>query len=466
MFKKIITGSLALAFLTLTSCEKLLDVEPTDKLSNEVVFSDVAGAKAALAGAYSILLSTQLYHANRMVYPDLVGGNIIYTKETNVKLQDVYTFFQDASTSSMNETYNQYYTFLNNVNNILAGAASLGDSTDAALRRLEAEGRCLRALAHFDLLRLFARPYSYTPDASHPGVVINLRPRLYNDPLPVRSTAAVSYKAVTDDLETAIRLFTGTSPLLSGGYTQNTFNAVSAEALLAKVYLYESNWQQAYNHTDNVIKNAGRTLMTNQQYVASWSTRTPGSESILELALETNFAGTTLGNYYGDNGSDLQYAASPAITGLYTATDVRGPASLFVTKTISGTVYYLTGKYKGAAANATPVKVLRLSDMVLIRAEAAAHLENLTQAVNDLNTIRMRADAAAERAELQSITEAIEWIRVERRKEFAFEGEYFLDLMREKLSLPDRSFEDDKMVLPIPKKSTDVNPLLEQNKGY
>lgn len=466
MLKKIITASLAMAFLTLTSCEKLLDVEPTDKLSNEVVFSDVSGAKAALAGAYSMLLTTQLYHTNRMVYPDLVAGNIIYLKETNVKLLDVYSFMQDASTSAMNETYNQYYTLLNNVNNILTGASRLGDSTNPSLRRLEAEGRCLRALAHFDLLRLFARPYSYTPDASHAGVVINLKPRLYNDPLPIRSTAAGSYKAVTDDLEAAIRLFPGTSPLLSGGYTQHTFNAVSAEALLAKVYLYEHNWQQAYDHTDNVIRNGGCTLMTNQQYAGSWSSRTPSSESIFELALESNFAGTTLGNYYGDNSTELQYGVSPALSSQYTATDVRGTAGLLIPKTIAGTAYLLTGKYKGTAANATPVKVLRLTDMVLIRAEAAAHLENLTQAVNDLNSIRMRADAAAERAELQTTAEVINWIRIERRKEFAFEGEYFLDLMREKLSLPDRSFQDDKMVLPIPKKATDVNPSLEQNKGY
>ncbi|MBW8688303.1 RagB/SusD family nutrient uptake outer membrane protein [Chitinophaga rhizophila] len=457
---------LAAVVCIMGSCEKLLDVDPSDKLSNETVFSDLSGARAALVGAYSSLLTLDKYHGNRMIYPDLVAGNLLYSKTTNVRLMDLYSFLQDAETSSMNSTYTDYYSFLNNVNNILAAATRLGDTTNAAVRRLEAEARCLRALGHFDLLRLFSRPYTYTQDASHPGIVINLAPRLYNDPLPQRSSATVSYKAVTDDLETALRYFANTTPLLTGGYTQNTFNAVSAEALLAKVYLYQEKWQQAYMHADNVIRTGGRTLMTNQQYVASWTTRVPSSESILELALEANFAGTTLGNYYGDNGPEQQYEAHPSLYTLYRENDVRGLATLFVPKTISGRIAYFTAKYKGAAANATPIKVLRLSDIVLIRAEAAAHLSNLQQGYDDLNLIRMRADTSEVKLGVTDMADLLYWIRQERRKEFAFEGEYFFDLIREKRGLPAIPFEDYRMVLPLPKTATDVNPSLKQNNGY
>ena len=457
---------LMLAF-AMVGCEKLLDIEPTDKLSNEIVFSDLSGGKAALAGAYSMLLSTEIYHTNRMVFPDLVAGNIMYSKTTNVRLLDVYSFIQDAETCSMNATYSAYYRFLNSVNNIVVNAGKLGDSSSLPLRRLEAEALCLRALAHFDLLRLYARPYNFTADASHPGIVINLQPRQYTDPLPQRSTVAQSYKVITDDLETAIRLFANTTQLLSGGYTQNSFNAVSAEALLAKVYLYQHQWQLAYDHADNVIKNGGRTLLTNQQYAASWSTRVPSNESIFELGLESNFAGTTLGTYYGNNGSDQQYAASPVIYLEYSATDVRGLASLFVAQTSGNATYYYTAKYKGAATNATPIKVLRLSDMVLIRAEAAAYLDHLEQAATDLNTIRQRADTAAEKMTLDSRVIALTWILYERKKEFAFEGEYAFDQLRNERALrSDIPYTDDRSVLPIPKSSTDVNPLMEQNKGY
>ena len=113
--------------------------------------------------------------------------------------------------------------------------------------------------------------------------------------------------------------------------------------------------------------------------------------------------------------------------------------------------------------------------MYLIRAEAAAELNNLEQANQDLNLIRLRADAAAEELNIADKTELINTILLERRKELAFEGNLHYDLLRRKQGINrmdcsaqvcNLPYEDYRLILPIPKATTDVNPKLLQNSGY
>ena len=90
MMKKYIYIAVAIISISLLSCEKILDKDPVDKLSLEDLFKDVNGAKTALSGAYRNLLSTELYHENLMIYPDLIAGNLKYSKTINIHLNDIY----------------------------------------------------------------------------------------------------------------------------------------------------------------------------------------------------------------------------------------------------------------------------------------------------------------------------------------------------------------------------------------
>jgi hypothetical protein len=476
--KKYIYIILTLISIGFTGCEKILDKDPIDKLSLEDIFKDINGAKTALSGAYRTLLATDLYHQNLMLYPELIGGNLKYSRTVNVQLNDVYNLTQIANSSSLNVTYAKIYDQLNNLNNIIKYTPEAVGLTSEKNRVL-AEAKCLRALAHFDALRIFSRPYNYTPNASHLGIVINLKPQLLFDPSPVRLTAAESYQAVINDLTEAITLFDSSSAIFSKGSLQTYFSKNAAKALLAKVYLYTNNYTKAFELSDEIIKNGGYTLLSNTLYVNSWTTRTPSTESIFELALESDFSGNSIGSYYEATniGGYRMFAATNDLLGLYSATDVRGNPSLFTNVNISGTSYFFTKKYATGSTLATPVKILRLSEIYLIRAEAAVEKTNtdFTQANADLNTIIKRADPSAVTANYSVKTDLVNAILLERRKELAFEGNLLFDLLRKgkdivrndcNASICNLPNTDYRLVMPFPAETVNANRSMVQNQGY
>lgn len=462
-----------------SSCENLLDKEPTDKISLEDLFRDVSGSKTALAGAYHSLLEESHYQKNLMVYPDLLGGNIKFSKTTNLRLEDVYNATQNALESTMNDTYSYLYSELNNVNNIIKYTPTAeGSSVEKA--KVIAEAKCIRALIHFDLVRIFARPFNFTPDGSHLGIAVILQPQLFADPSPVRRTVAQTYQAIVTDLTDAIAAFDNTNGgVLKGGYKQNYFTKSSATALLAKVYLNQNNWDSAFTLSDSLIKGNEYTLLTNTNYVASWTGRVPSSESIFELALETSFSSTGLGGYFDFNNTSgyRMFAATNDLLGLYSDTDVRRNTSMFNTIAISSVNYLFTKKYAAGGTAATPIKVLRLSELYLIRAEAAAekNTPDFATANADLNLIRKRGDAAATTLSLTVKAALIDAILLERRKELAFEGNLLFDLLRKKKDVTridatavnkNLTTNDNRLIMPLPANTVNANKFMIQNPGY
>lgn len=462
----------------LGSCEKILEKEPTDRISISDLFKDVQGSKTALAGAYHDLLSEDHYMKNLMVYPDLLGGNIKYSKAKNNRLEDIYNASQTAIISSMNDTYSSLYAELNNVNNIIF-YTPLSTGSDLDKLKIIAEAKCLRALIHFDLLRTFARPFSYSPDGSHVGIVINLKPQLYGDAPPVRSTVTQAYEAIINDLSDAIKVFdNNNSGILSGGYTQNYFTSASAQALLAKVYLYSNNWDKAFSLSDQLIKSNRYTLITNANYVSSWAGRIPSSESIFEIAIETAFSSTGLGGYYDiNNPTYRQYAATGDITGLYTASDVRKSAAMFNSVAINGITYFFTKKYSAGSIGQTSIKLLRLSELYLIRAEAAVEKSapDFSISNSDLTLIRKRGDPSVATSNILVKADLIDAILLERRKELAFEGNLLFDLVRRRKNVErsdcnstacNLNENDFRLVMPLPSNTIIANSSIVQNQGY
>lgn len=447
-------------------------------MSLEDIFKDLAGAKTTLAGAYGALLESEHYLKNMIVYPDLMAGNIKFSKSVNLSLEDVYLLDYTPLLSSFNASYTAMYSELNNVNNIIKYTPSAeGSAADKA--KLIAEAKCIRALNHFDLLRTFARPYSYTVDGSHLGITINLVPRLFTDPSPLRSTCAQSFQAIINDLTEAIATFDDTnSGVLNGTYQQNFFTKSSAKALLAKVYLYSERWDEAYALADEVIRSNRYTLLNNAEYAGSWTGRVPSSESIFELAIETDFAGTGLGGYFDISDNTYRmYAATTDLLSLYGDNDVRGRAAMFNSLTLLNVNYYYTKKYAAGGTSQTPVKLLRLSEMYLIRAEAALEKGNpdFIQANADLNTIRKRGDATAQDLNITIKEDLITAVLLERRKELAFEGNFSFDLARRRLNIVrtdcvaqmcDIQANDFRLVMPLPAETINTNNNMIQNQGY
>ncbi|RYG13754.1 MAG: RagB/SusD family nutrient uptake outer membrane protein [Chitinophagaceae bacterium] len=132
-------------------------------------------------------------------------------------------------------------------------------------------------------------------------------------------------------------------------------------------------------------------------------------------------------------------------------------------------------KYNNTTTFEEGVKVIRLSEVYLIRAEARAKQTGKDAlAAADLDVIAKRGDASA--ATTTATGTALQnLILEENRKEFAFEGHRLFDLTRHKLAftkhrtggitiaIPANS---NRTVLPIPLAEMNANPSMDQNDYY
>ena len=110
------------------------------------------------------------------------------------------------------------------------------------------------------------------------------------------------------------------------------------------------------------------------------------------------------------------------------------------------------------------IYVIRLADVILIRAEALNELGQPAQATPLVNQIRNRVGLANSTATTQANLREV--IDRERRLEFAFEGQRWHDLVRTGRAEAKLSVGKDKLVWPVPARERNVNPELVQNPGY
>lgn len=457
---RIYLSNLLLILLICTGCDKFLDKEPENKVAVDVLFSDVSGAKAALTGVYLSLWSSDFYNGLRMVYPELAGGNVKPINSSRQTLMDVYTFTTDADSSSMNALYAKGYGILNNINNIISRVTVLQDGLEVERNNILAQAYGLRALLHLDLVKLYAQPFGYTADGAHLGIVLANESILVGNAQRSRASVSDVYNQIESDLKQSYDLFTNSKGVFTGSATIY-LGISSVEALLARVALDRADWQEAYDYSSSVI--AGPfSLDSNSEYIASW-TKQNGKEIIFELAPPSVFSGNSLGHYYIDDTANNYYQFKPSSDLLekFSIGDIRASGGTF--------------KYPTYGPAATSVKLIRISEMHLIRAEAAAHLGDNQQALQDLNKIRLRGNPNQQEWTDTDRKRLMNEISDERRRELCLEGFYFFDIGRRGEGLIrkdcegnncDMVFPSNRFVLPIPFQSVNSNRNMEQNLGY
>jgi hypothetical protein len=360
------------------------------------------------------------------------------------------------------------YQAINRVNNVLENADLLDDPEidQSAIDQIKGECLFIRALSHFDLVRMYAQPYSYAPDS--PGVPVMLKSELS---YPARVSVEAVYDQIVTDLEDAITLLKVTSRNSgNNGSDAAVANRYSAYALLAKVSLYMENWQDAADYATEVIQ-AGYILYDESNYNDAW-----GQNSASEVIFEV-FGKDGQGYYPGFD--EIGYIYEPNGYGDVCATDDL--LSLFESGDVRATVfkghpdypgYSWPTKYPGKAhIRENNIPVLRLSEMYLIRAEAALNGAAGYDALADYNQIRTNRGLSA------SAGVDLENIYNERRRELCFEGNQLWDLSRTGRSLDrdeneilisetdniDINFPDYRWAMPIPQREIEVNPNLEPN---
>ncbi|KRD58007.1 carbohydrate-binding protein SusD [Flavobacterium sp. Root935] len=472
---------------SLQSCSDFLEQEPGTQTSIDELLQNKQGVITALTGLYTEL-EANVRDERFAVYADLQGGNIKFTPTASgtnrgqispaANLEQVYSFDDLALTSNFKSFYDGSYDIINQANLILEYTPALKDATEEEKKQIMAEAMTIRAYAHFLLAIVYSQDYNYTPDASHLGIVYNTKSIKAGIQYPARETAANTYNLIINDLKEAISNYSSSSLLNGPAYSY--FNVNSTKALLARVYLQKNDWTNAYETANDVITNSEVKLVEKDNYLAEWAkTDLPVSEILLEFSIPKDsegVAGSSMASYFGYTSATSynKYVASDDLVNLYENSDLR--KQLFLTQPLQTLVngvlapvnYNFTRKFQNNAGYVA----FRLSEMYLIRAEAAYETNRADIAMADINIIRARANAAL----LTSTVNLKENILLERRKELCFEGHLFFDLVRNHKNISRNdgcistscsvTYPSLKFVLPIPTFNTNLNPNLQQNDSY
>ncbi|MFT6000578.1 MAG: hypothetical protein ACI81P_003041, partial [Neolewinella sp.] len=195
-----------------SGCNEFLTVESQDELSRADLFSTVRGADAAVVGLYRQLADGNYYQFRFPVYADIQGnmapttngGTVDPTAGLGARRAFGRLHGQDVTpellATGLPALYQQAYTLLFQANDVVDGLATLTEGSPEQLASLTAEARALRAVTHFDLVRLFAQAPGFSAGAEHPGIaLIDNIPGIFD--LPARSSVAQVYAFIIDDLE-------------------------------------------------------------------------------------------------------------------------------------------------------------------------------------------------------------------------------------------------------------------------
>ncbi|MGV3765128.1 MAG: RagB/SusD family nutrient uptake outer membrane protein [Chitinophagaceae bacterium] len=444
---------------TVTSCKKFLEQESPNNVPVSEIFTNFEGARTTLVGCYENLKANDYYLKFFYAFPEVTGGNIKYTRAANQSLGLSFNFTNNNIDNDMRGFYNTAYRIIYNANNILAYIGNVTDASEIQKNRMLADAYTIRALVHFDLVRVFAQSYAYTPDASHPGIILKTVNGAVIEPAGNRASVKEVYDQVVKDLDSAIALYANSTAIYAGGNEKTWLSGDAAKALLSRVHLYRGDWEKVIALATDIITPNNYRLLTRAQYVNSWSRKNISNESIFELAYGTRTGGSLGENYNPLVTSQVQWAATNDVLNLYVPADIRSSATMFVKATISGTEYFFPKKYQGTSDSANNIKLIRTSELLLNRAEAYAESNMLTEALADLNTIRKRANTSATNFSSTDQQEIINEILTERRRELCFEGHTFFDVGRKRKNLvridcvsanANINYPDDKFACPIP----------------
>jgi hypothetical protein len=440
-------------------CEKKLDVQPYQTLSEDKALLTESDVSGTLVGAYDAVSSAAAYGGDMMILNDLIGNKTnLSFRGTFQGLTEAYNTEMIPTNSFARDTWSAAYNAINVTNNVLENVSKV---TSSATRKNSVEGQALflRASMYFELLKLYAKPYNDGNPASNLGVPLVLtatKAPITDADYKARATVKAVYDQVVADLIKAESLMPSTNTKFATKW--------AAAAQLSRVYLMLGNYTEAAAAANRVIAGSGKTITP--EFKNNWFTYinfggvTP-NEYVFYIKVTNQDGANSFNTYYGaplgafpGSAGRRDMRIQNAHLNIYEAADLR---RAFFTGTSSASRYTL--KHLDRFGD---VPVIRLAEMYLTRAEA--NFRNSTSVgatpLADVNLIRKRAGLA----DLTAVT--LDAILNERSAELAFEGNNLFESQRLKKSIATTAWNSPKLILPIPQREMDVNKQLVQNEGY
>lgn len=443
--QKIIVSLIASLFLIsiLPGCKKILEVKTESSITEENYFKNEGDFEPYVTGIYTFMRS----FANNITYgtersEELIAGS-------NSRFGVAWSQIITPSSGAIN--YNDWYKAIGHCNLLLARIADFPFSSEDNKKRIIAETHCLRAYFYFHLTRIIG-------DA--PLMLQAIMDE--NVPLLPRSSAADVMKQIQADLDEAINGFKSMSNFVATSYpSRYRFSYGAAQALKADAKLWsakvleggDADLTGAIAAIDEV-ELSGLTLNTDFKTVTTTRAAT-NKEIILAAYYQRDETGANYGLNalpflsivqgalnldslpYAQTSGNGQgaYQISALSKGLFTnSSDKRIPFTWVTERQNSGSKISWITKYPGTKyaddrISDNDIIIYRLADLLLMKAEAYAALDNTSLAIENLNKVRNRAGIGDYAGAVDKVSVEKE-ILDERGRELFFENKRWYDLVR------------------------------------
>tara|TARA_R110000796_G_scaffold35017_1_gene89937 strand:- start:20613 stop:21956 length:1344 start_codon:yes stop_codon:yes gene_type:complete len=435
-------------FLLVLGCENELEINPTNNLPGELAFTSEANIAAILVGTYDEAGQAATYGGDLQIFTDLLGasdqifwnGTFQAFRQAFQKNVFVDNGFVDDIWSNAYETINQANLVIDNI--------EIVTSSPEEKDRIEGEAKFLRALNYLDLARNFGSPYVAGQVNSQLAVPLRLIGIVdYSQNLAMaRSTVEEVYTQVIEDATDAYNLLPETNGFYADKY--------AAQALLARTYFQQGDYEAARDAANDVIENSGHSLVTSG-FAGAFNNDTDSSEDVFAFQVTSQTGSHDLTVHYaseGDGGRGGDITIEDEYLDLF---DDPNDERANFTYINPDNDRRLTLKYTNQFAN---ISIFRMAEMHLIRLESnfregtSVGLDPLTE----INVLRDRSSAAPLAGPL-----TLDLIFNERQLELAFEGFILNDVKRTQGSVGSIPWNDDSLILPIPQSELDTNPLID-----
>jgi starch-binding outer membrane protein, SusD/RagB family len=417
-YKYIVSAILALTFFAITSCEKNLEIKPDSSLglSPEVAIKTPQDMQLVLNSCYDACAN--MMNGQLQILSDLMSDDIARPNNNDPFLTGIYNRSSDQFNGVSGSAYAEPYFTIYRAN-VMDRYYGFLDISEAEKNRMQGEAAFLRALCHFETVKLWAQPAGYTTNNSHLGIIERVRAK--NEAIP-RTSVASNYNLIINDLNKAINLL----PDNNGVYA----NKNAAKALLAKVYFNLQNYTSSLTLVNEVIASGyslsdslNRFKRSEVESEIIFGFITTGSVYDLNVR-----GGTFKGMYRNDilSGEQLPILSISNELALLLTADSTDRRKQFAKKIMVGgnKEFFVTTKFN---VNDFATPYLYLTDMLLIRAEIHALNNNTALAIQDLMPIIKRAykPSAPKESAIAGLTSAalLDEIRLQRRLEMHCEGD-------------------------------------------
>ena len=468
--KKYFLISIFSGLLLTISCTDQLDRLPVDSLVDQSAFQTVSDLESGIVGALGNL------------NPDnVVAFNAIFTDNCRIGIdnggQQLGLLQQQLNSGGGDQgLWADRYNVINAVNRVLLAAESITPELGEEARYNDVLGmaRALRGFWHLELLSYYG--FDMLDGASLGVVYQNF---VATDGFRERNTTAEVLTLIEEDFTAASGLITSTDI----NYPTRDFITFAR----ARAALYSGDYTAAVTLASTIINNYP--LANASQYAAMFGGDADTSEVIWKFDNVQGSNNSVAGNFiFTGTGGDF-IEASRELREAFSSGDIRRDVAIVpsVSPDNTGDSWTINKYPPNADTNyINDFKIMRVSEMYLVRAEALARQSQFGPAAADIATLRTaRGSSASTPGAYGSLAEAIQDIVDERRLELCFEGHRYLDIKRSRgvlnqgitredfdvtyrgLNFPSSvSATDARFTFPLPDAEVNSNPIITQAPGY